>query len=527
MLKKNITKKSKPYWFISLLSLLVLITGIGLATTWYQYQLNPDATAYFGIAERYAHGDFRHAINGYWGPTLSWLLIPFAWLNANLIITAKCIAIVTSVALLVVIYYYLGRLKVSNLVRNFTVAGLAPTLLLWSLVDPITPDLIFTLLLLLLVMHLDSFLQRPAIRSSVFLGIIGAGMYFTKGVGFYAFLGIIALAAAWQWYTERPTWTALLKRWRLAPIIFALLVLPFIALLSLKYDKLTINTGAAYNYSVVGPQLEWHHPLSGNIYTPPNPDATSAWEDPSTMAPLLPKWSIFDSGDHFTYFFSNILLKNILALKDAALTLGVFMTLGILLMIIALRSNWTWRREAILFTGVSTLMMSGYSIIALEARYVWIVGILGLISTALFLQMLVQKKLLSRSQLLLGGWIIVIVATVAAGHTLYLGRDTDKKTQLAAQSLRSSLPSHEHIVADNFGFSIFACHHLNLQCYGVMKPPAAVEYAKYAATLREHHITHYIEYDPASRSDANLQQFTQQYFTKIKTTPDAVVYKLK
>lgn len=524
MLKKNITKLSSHRYFL-LICILQLVVGVWLAATYYQYQLNPDATAYFGIAHHYAHGDFRQAINGYWGPMLSWLLAPFVWLHANLIVAAKSIAVVSSVGLLLALYCYLGRLKVGALVRNFVVAGLAPTLLLWSLVDPITPDIIFTLILLLLVMNVDTFLQRPTIKTSIILGLLGASLYFTKGVGFYAFLGIIALAAGWQWYTTRLAWSALLQRWRVAPIVFAVAVLPFITLLSLKYDKLTINTGGAYNYSVVGPQMEWHHPLSGNVYNLPNPDATSPWEDPSTMAPLLPKWSIFDSGDHFTYFFSNILLKNILAFKDAILTLGIFMTIGVLLMLVALKSTWAWKRQAIIFTGVSALMMGGYSIIALEARYVWIVGILGLVSTALFIQMLLQKRLLSRSQLLLGGWIVIVVAVAAASHTLYLGRDTDKKTQVAARDL--SIPAGNHIAADNFGFSIFACYRLQLQCHGVLNPPEPSEFANYAAMLRDQHITYYVEYDTITSQKSKLQQFKQQYFTKVKTTPHGVVYKLK
>jgi hypothetical protein len=38
--------------------------------------LNADGTSYISIAEKYARGDFRNAINGYWGPLLSWLMAP-------------------------------------------------------------------------------------------------------------------------------------------------------------------------------------------------------------------------------------------------------------------------------------------------------------------------------------------------------------------------------------------------------------------------------------------------------------------
>src|SRR3989442_5565017 len=43
--------------------------------------LNPDGVAYMRIASYYAAGRMDLAITGYWGPLLSWLLVP--WLKAG------------------------------------------------------------------------------------------------------------------------------------------------------------------------------------------------------------------------------------------------------------------------------------------------------------------------------------------------------------------------------------------------------------------------------------------------------------
>ncbi|MHC4720172.1 MAG: hypothetical protein ACYSYT_06835, partial [Planctomycetota bacterium] len=45
----------------------------------YRYQINPDGISYISVAQKYLAGDFAGAINGYWGPLYSWLLMPFLY----------------------------------------------------------------------------------------------------------------------------------------------------------------------------------------------------------------------------------------------------------------------------------------------------------------------------------------------------------------------------------------------------------------------------------------------------------------
>jgi len=59
---------------------------------YYQYYVDPDATAYLTISKRYATGDYTNAINGYWSP-LS------CWLTAAMIkngFTAMCAAVIVN-----------------------------------------------------------------------------------------------------------------------------------------------------------------------------------------------------------------------------------------------------------------------------------------------------------------------------------------------------------------------------------------------------------------------------------------------
>ena len=43
----------------------------------YQFILNTDGISYISIALNYLNLNLVDAINGYWGPLFSWLLIPF------------------------------------------------------------------------------------------------------------------------------------------------------------------------------------------------------------------------------------------------------------------------------------------------------------------------------------------------------------------------------------------------------------------------------------------------------------------
>lgn len=68
----------RVYWAMAAFTLL-----LGLAH-WYQFRhvIYADGISYLEIAERYAEGNFAEALNGYWSPLFSWLLIPVVALVA-------------------------------------------------------------------------------------------------------------------------------------------------------------------------------------------------------------------------------------------------------------------------------------------------------------------------------------------------------------------------------------------------------------------------------------------------------------
>ena len=64
--------------------ILIIYVTIGLfLLVYYQYQINPDGVGYIHIAEEYMGGNFYGSVNAYWGPLLSWLLMPFLYFNQS------------------------------------------------------------------------------------------------------------------------------------------------------------------------------------------------------------------------------------------------------------------------------------------------------------------------------------------------------------------------------------------------------------------------------------------------------------
>src|SRR5688572_4382331 len=77
--------------------LLMIFVLYFLAAAWavsaYRYQINPDAISYISIAQKYLAGDFGAAINAYWSPLYSWLLMPFLAIGIPALLATKVLTV--------------------------------------------------------------------------------------------------------------------------------------------------------------------------------------------------------------------------------------------------------------------------------------------------------------------------------------------------------------------------------------------------------------------------------------------------
>src|SRR3954462_24609 len=64
------------------------------------YADNPDTFQYIAIAKKYLHGDWTNAVNGYWSPLISWLLIIPVSIFGNAVLAFKILQLIIGVFVL-------------------------------------------------------------------------------------------------------------------------------------------------------------------------------------------------------------------------------------------------------------------------------------------------------------------------------------------------------------------------------------------------------------------------------------------
>jgi hypothetical protein len=508
----------KKHVFIIGLCALFSMAALILICTWFKYQLNPDATAYISIAEKYAHGDFRHAINGYWGPMLSWLLVPSIWLDMPPIIAAKCVAVAASVGILITIYAALLQRKVGRIVIYTVTASLAATMLIWTTVEAITPDLLFTFLVTLLAVVLANFLAKPTRNLGLLLGGIGAAMYFTKGFGFFLFIGTVGLIALYYWLRVDKNFRVVMKRYLPVAAMFAILVVPFIAVISVKYHGPTINNAGSFNRHIHGfygakttndpPLINTAGPLK-----PTNDTAINIWEDPTALTPLVPGWTPFDSRETMYYFIFGTIGKNLNQALRTVYSQGPLIVLGLGALVLGCLQRKHFQREYLVFTFIVTLMVLGYALVLTEGRYLWASITVGSMALALFAGFLQKKRVISTLQIVVVGLIVIGMNSLATGQVIANARDSGREWLLMSKVLQNDLPRGAHIMSDDFARSYHMCFYLDLKCYNVLSPPTG-DQTEYYMLLKKYHVTYILDFHTRP-DEIVLKQFTNNYLAKI------------
>ena len=497
-------------WFIGL-CIAFLAAGIALSTTWLSYQLNTDSTAYFSIAEKYADFNFRDAINGYWSPLISWLLVPWVWFGANLLIASKVTATLGGLLMLVVTYRFLLYRKVA---KSITVS--ASLILGLFLIDMLSiqasvRDLLMATVTTTFVLNLIRFYDLPSTKKALWLGVLGALMFYTKGLGFYVFLALVASLAAWQWWTAKRRDTQLIVR-RFAPVLitFFALVTPFIALISFKYHQPTISTVGDFAYSIYSPASKGvAFPIVAPLL-PHNPSAMWYWEDPTYITHLIPEhdWSLIHNK---AYYWNKIVWANI---SSTFVIFGVFgpaVAFGLLVAILGTLKRGVYRKDYIIFAGVAAIWVLGHVIIMTDVRYLITAGVLSVIPIGLWVEQLRKARVVSQAQIVAGITIITIASLLAIVPSLNRLKYDERHYHTEAQAVSGQLPKGSKIISEELN-SYYTCYYLELKCLGVLAVQG--EPAEYYKSLKSTGVKYYL-YSHTQDNNAGLNEFTQTYFVKL------------
>lgn len=332
------------------------------------YQINNDGIVYIGISKQILAGNFYGSINDYWGPLISWLMLPFLYFSKNPLMglySAKLTSILIGFITLFGIRRLSYRFEMEEWLRTLIILTTIPVLIYFAL-SFITPDLLMVCVLTYYLAIIYDTNYSKTVLNGVFCGFLGAMAYLTKSYGFSFFIASFLVFNAIHYFTELDK-RAVLKNLAAGFLVFIVISSVWIAFISYKDGKVTYGTSGDFNYALVGPSSSGFAEYSEGLH---NPDQVNT--------NYLPKeWSPFSSWTNFQYQL-NLIWNNA---KKTGMILNYFSILSFLIILIyiilLIVPPASVKRTDIAYPLLTMFILTaGYIIVVIEERYIWLIYLL-------------------------------------------------------------------------------------------------------------------------------------------------------
>lgn len=471
---------------LPVLFFVLVVFSFFVITKHHYVRLTADTMLYFSIAQKYLAGDFQNAINGYWGPLLAWLLVPFLYFGTSHVFAINALNLIIGILTIIGVWRLSHRFEITETIRCTILVSLIPIVLKFSLVQPMD-----FLLLCILVFYLNIIFNADyfnKISSGIFSGVLGALAYFSKAYGFPFFIGHFLIMNILHYFgnTSKSDGKKVLRNALAGFVIFFLISGTWVMVISDKYGFLTFSTMRQTNFNAPGPEamgggLEFGVPVfEEGFYEPPNKTAFVIWEDPSYLRGK--PWSAWQSWDYFKHFM-RLLLKNIsegLRIFETFSTLSMAIIIASIFLLFARPVN-TWLYQGSLLYPLFTLMLfsGGYVLFHFEERYLWLTNLLLLIMGGCVLNILFQKDFFkpdSRKNILIAFFVISFIFTPAryVMQASRGGMDSDMyylSNDLKQYNIRGNIASNREYVPvhDAWHKTFRLAYWLNGRYYGQSK----------------------------------------------------------
>ncbi|MBI4681635.1 MAG: hypothetical protein HY757_00795 [Nitrospirae bacterium] len=397
----NIRKYSSSS--ITLIIALIIYSTL-IVTTYHYERLTGDATLYLSIAEKYLRGDFGNAVNGYWGPFLSWLLVPFLYLGLSHLFAINALNLIFGLLTIVGVWRLSYRFEISENIRIVILLSLVPILLFISLIQPMDYLLLCVLVYYLNIIFREDYPEK--LVNAVSCGVLGAFAYFSKPFGLPFFIAHFSLINACHYLrsTAKEHRKNVLRNALAGFVMFSLLSGIWIALISNKYGRLTFSNMGRGVFASLGPESEHGTLEKGDpiffegYFEPPNETAFVIYEDPSYARKKT--WSPLESRSALQHFMEN-LTENIfegIRIYESYSRLSIAIVIIYILLIFYQPFHKLFLHRDLLYPLLTILLYTGgYSPFHFEARYLWIVNILLLLMGGKALHELFQREFFKKN----------------------------------------------------------------------------------------------------------------------------------
>lgn len=365
---------------------VLLVAILYCVFPFYQYYIDPDATAYLTLARRYAEGDFLKAVNGYWSPWAVWLTALFMKTGFAAFPAAIVVNGMAAVGFLWVSHSLFVFFDIKRSVRWILELALVIFLVyavFWQSFDDLWEC--FFLLAVFRTLIRDDFSTRPLLW--VLTGLFGALAYLSKAYALPFFI-LEIVCCSFFLISEKGAGNG--KKWiRITAVcILTMLLLssPWFYLLHEKYGKWMTGTAGSLNTSwyLVGHPY-WKESI-GQLLPPVYGDSPSYWEDAYMVNGVTP---------HFWNSPKLLLLQivkfgyNLLKFVQSINELSAFFAVALLFSIgifFSKKMRATCDRKTKLLALSFLLFPSGYLLVNFQARYLWYMLPLCMILLVIFIQ---------------------------------------------------------------------------------------------------------------------------------------------
>jgi hypothetical protein len=322
-------------------------------------------------------------------------------------------------------------------------------------------------------------------------GLCGGLAYLSKAYALPFVLVVFSICVLWQTLAIHRSPATLARAIAGFLVGLGTLTLPWVAVISNTYQRLIFGTAGRFNFALIGPHTFWYPMLTLGLFAPSNGHALSSWEDPSFLPQKI--WSPFSSSANFTFWLEKIvsnwgdlcaMLNGFSVLTLPALGAGLFMAAQ------QMRRDKRQYDPGIALLICIFIFAGGYTLVFLEARYIWICAV-GILLCGLF-----AIQIGSTSYRFSKRWAFVLAVVLSLSFAfpamswLREHRGVDQEYHIAAQGLPEMQSSH---LASNDMTALYYAYYKGAKFYGVpLDDPERV-----ARQFKQYQIDRYFLIGPA------------------------------
>gem|GEM_PF-1551000 len=457
----------------------VLVAGLYLWLAFSQlpshrYQINPDGVGYISVARKYATGALGDAINAYWSPLYSWLIVPLLWLRIDPLLSAKLVGIGIGGATLAGMWRLMRHARVQADVRTIACAAAVP-LVVEAVYAVTTSDLLVACTLLFYLGSMANPANTENWARGAWIGLAGATAYLAKAYALPFVAGHFALVRGIEliFPGQRGERRRLIASSLVTVVTMGLIVGAWGALLVNKYGTFMFGSTGRYNLRIDAPNSPGQVMHWAGFLEPADPLAISAWDDISWHIDRLPAWDPLATAEDREYLWKQV-KRNF---DQATAVLGRYTPVLYPILVIAglvalSRADVRPRRPGLILAAGILLYPLGYLVMHIERRFLTPVVLMALIAGMYAVARASRKGLMS-------GWWRRSLAAAVLGYTfvsfplesLDRANGQGETVMRWARELEGVVPAGATVAStSNWGQSLYLAFYRDWRYYGEPQP---------------------------------------------------------